>query len=173
MCRLNLSRSQRIVWLLEECKGIDYDIEIYKRGKDMLAPDSLKKIHPLGKSPVISIDASGLSEPLVVAESGLITEYLCEYFAPHLIPKRYQEGKEGQVGGETEQWLRYRYYMHYAEGSLMSLLLIALIMDRKCRLPLAHLMVRLIIAQKFEMLQPRSLSGRLSKRYRLALRVCS
>ena len=99
----------------------------------MLAPQSLKEIHPLGKSPVIGVECSTLSKPLVLAESGAVTEYLCDYFAPHLVPKRYQEGKEGQVGGETEQWIRYRFYMHYAEGSLMSMLIIALIMDRKMR----------------------------------------
>ena len=98
----------------------------------MLAPKSLKEIHPLGKSPVISIAAPTLSQPMVLAESGAMTEYLCDYFAPHLVPKRYQDGKEGQIGGETEQWLRYRYYMHYAEGSLMTMLVIALIVDREC-----------------------------------------
>ena len=97
----------------------------------MLAPAELKKIHPLGKSPIIKVEAPGMAEPFVIAESAFITEYLCDHFAPHLIPKRYQDGKDGQVGGETEQWLRYRFYMHYAEGSLMSMLLIALFMDRK------------------------------------------
>ena len=97
----------------------------------MLAPADLKKVHSLGKSPIVSIKTSNLPEPVVLAESGALTEYLCEYFAQHLVPKRYQDGKEGQIGGETESWLRYRYYMHYAEGSLMTLLLIALIMDRK------------------------------------------
>lgn len=71
-----------------------------------------------------------MESPLVLVESGNITEYLCHYFAPHLIPKRYQEGKDDQIGGETEQWLRYRHYMHYIEGSLMPLLVMALIMDR-------------------------------------------
>lgn len=74
-----------------------------------------------------------MKQPLVIAESGFMTEYLCEYFAPHLIPKKYQDGKDGQVGGETEQWLRYRFYMHYAEGSLMTMLLIAFFMDRELR----------------------------------------
>lgn len=99
----------------------------------MLAPPSLKEVHPLGKSPTISIQTAAAAKPLVIAESGLMTEYCTEYFAPHLAPKRYLAGKEGQVGGETEQWMRYRYYMHYAEGSLMTMLLLALVMDRKLR----------------------------------------
>ncbi|KAK3696514.1 bifunctional glutathione transferase/peroxidase [Vermiconidia calcicola] len=126
---LEQSRSQRIVWLLEECKGIDYTIKTHKRGKDMLAPKELKDVHPLGKSPVIKVE-SPTSEPLVLAESGAIVEYLCDHFATHLVPKRYKDGKDGEVGGETEQWLRYRFYMHYAEGSLMTMLIIALIMDQ-------------------------------------------
>ena len=109
---------------------MDYEIEVYKRSKDMLAPKDLKKIHPLGKSPIIKVEAPDLAEPLVIAESGFMMEYLCDHFATHLVPTRWQEGRENQVGGETEQWLRYRFYMHYAEGSLMTMLLIALIMDR-------------------------------------------
>lgn len=109
---------------------MDFDIVTYKRGSDMLAPAELKKVHPLGKSPVISLKPTPTHESIVIAESGLIFEYCCEYFAQELVPKRYKEGQEGKCGGETEQWLRYRFFMHYAEGSLMTLLLIALIMDR-------------------------------------------
>lgn len=58
-------------------------------------------------------------------------EYLAENFAPHLIPKRYLDGKDGQVGGETEEWLRYRYFMHYVEGSLMGVLVLGLFVDGK------------------------------------------
>nr|POF00728.1 glutathione s-transferase 1 [Quercus suber] len=123
---LDRSRSQRIVWLLEECKGMTYDIKLYKRGADMLAPASLKEIHPLGKSPVISVEAPALAKPLVIAESGTLSDYLTDYFAKDLVPARYLPGKEGQVGGETEQFLRYRYYMHYAEGSLMTLMMLKL-----------------------------------------------
>ena len=97
----------------------------------MLAPEELKKIHPLGKSPIISIQADGMSKPLILAESGLIIEYLVDHFGPHLAPKRYTEGKEGQVGGETEEWIRYRYYMHYGEGSIMPYLVVALVMNSK------------------------------------------
>lgn len=80
------------------------------------------------------MEAAALSKPLVLAETGAISEYLTDHFAPHLVPTRYQEGKEGQVGGETESWLRYRFYMHYTEGSLMSILLLAMFMDSKARL---------------------------------------
>lgn len=93
----------------------------------MLAPPELKKIHPLGKSPLISVQAPGAAEPIVLAESGLIIEYLVDHFGPSLAPKRWQEGKEKQVQGETEEWLRYRYFLHYAEGSLMPYLVTALL----------------------------------------------
>lgn len=98
----------------------------------MLAPPELKKVHPLGKSPVITIKSANTPNGLVLSESGTLTEYVVDHFAQHLAPKRYQEGQDGQVGGETEEWLRYRLYMHYAEGSLMTLLLIGLFVDRKC-----------------------------------------
>ncbi|KAI9811678.1 MAG: hypothetical protein M1832_000712 [Thelocarpon impressellum] len=123
---LEKSRSQRILWLLEELK-VPYDIQTFKRTKEKLAPPELKEIHPLGKSPVVSIEAPGLSEPLILAESSCIIEYLTEHFGKWLEPKQYAEGKEGQVGGETEEWLRYRFFMHYAEGSLMTYLIVALI----------------------------------------------
>ncbi|KAI5242743.1 hypothetical protein E4T42_07571 [Aureobasidium subglaciale] len=122
---LDKSRAQRFIWLLEEC-NVDYNIEIFKRTPEMLAPPELKKVHPLGKSPVIGIHAPGKTEPTILAESGFITEYLTEHFAPHLAPKRYEEGKEGP-GLETEEWLRYRFFMHYAEGSLMALMVTNLI----------------------------------------------
>jgi len=128
--RLEKSRSQRILWLLEELK-IDYELKVYKRGSDMLAPAELKSIHPLGKSPVIGIQASADAEPIILAESGAIVEYLSDHFGQWLIPKRYQEGKEGQVGGETEEWSRWRFYMHYAEGSLMTLNVVALVISSK------------------------------------------
>ncbi|KAK5684931.1 bifunctional glutathione transferase/peroxidase [Elasticomyces elasticus] len=126
---LSQSRSQRIVWLLQECKGIDWELKIYKRTSTSLAPPELKEVHPLGKSPVITIESPAISKPTVLAESGAIAEYLVDYFCQHLAPKRYQDGKEGQVGGESEQWLRYRTMMHYAEGSIMPMLLLAMIMD--------------------------------------------
>ena len=130
--RLEKSRSQRIVWLLEECsKNTAYSVEVYKRQSNKLAPPELKAVHPLGKSPLVTVAAPSLDKPIVLAESAAICEYLCDHFAPHLVPTRYREGFEGKVGGETEQWLRYRFYMHYAEGSLMSLLTVAMIMDSR------------------------------------------
>lgn len=130
---LEKSRSHRILWLLEELK-VDYELKTFKRGKDMLAGPELKEIHPLGKSPVISVDIPGREKPMVVAESGDIVEFICENYGSHLIPQKYQVGKENQIGGETESWLRYRYFMHYAEGSLMSLLIAGLLTERKQQL---------------------------------------
>ncbi|KAI9372613.1 glutathione S-transferase [Aspergillus egyptiacus] len=126
---LEKSRSHRILWLLEEL-NVPYEVKTFKRGKDMLAPEELKKIHPLGKSPVISVESPATPEPVIIAESGLIIEYLCDHFGgDKLIPARYVAGKEGQIGGETEEWLRYRYYMHFAEGSLMPFLVFKLVTD--------------------------------------------
>ncbi|KAL1637928.1 bifunctional glutathione transferase/peroxidase [Neofusicoccum ribis] len=124
---LDKSRSHRILWLLEELK-IDYDLKVFKRTKDKLAPPELKEVHPLGKSPVVGIQAPGADKPIMLAESGAITEYLAEYFGKSWIPTRYQEGKEGQIGGETEAWIRYRFLMHYAEGSIMPLMVISLLL---------------------------------------------
>ncbi|KAL2432594.1 hypothetical protein ABEF95_013860 [Exophiala dermatitidis] len=126
---LEVSRSHRILWLLEEL-GLPYDLKTYKRTKEGLAPPELNKVHPLGKSPVIEIQVRGNEKPIVLAESAAICEYLCDYYGTHLVPKRYREGKEGQIGGESESWLRYRMLMHYAEGSLMPLMLMSLMVQR-------------------------------------------
>ncbi|MGL4617933.1 MAG: glutathione S-transferase family protein [Chroococcidiopsis sp.] len=110
---LNNSRSQRILWLLEEL-GLNYEIKRYERDpKTMLAPASLREVHPLGKSPVITDDA------LTLAESGAIIEYLVE---------RYGEGKLAPASGTVER-LRYTYWLHYAEGSAMPLLVMKLVFD--------------------------------------------
>ena len=93
----------------------------------MLAPAEFKEIHPLGKAPIITIETEGMSKPLALAESGLMVEYLVDHFGPWLAPKRYKEGKEGQIGGETEEWMRYKYFLHYAEGSLMTPLIVAVL----------------------------------------------
>lgn len=107
---LNDSRSQRILWLLEEL-GLDYKIKRYQRDpQTMLAPASLRAVHPLGKSPVITDDA------ITIAESGAIIEYLVE---------RYGQGNLSPPK-ETPEYLRYRYWLHYAEGSLMPPLLLNL-----------------------------------------------
>lgn len=76
---------------------------------------------------MIEIEAPGATagdKPRVeiIAESGWITEYLAEHFATHLVPSHWQPGREGQACGETESWMRYRYFLQYAEGSLLSLM---------------------------------------------------
>ena len=111
---LNNSRSQRVLWLLEEL-GLDYDIKRYERDKKtMLAPPELRKIHPLGKSPVVT------DSDLILAESGAIIEYLVE---------RYGDGCFAP-SRQIPEYLRYRYWLHYAEGSLMSPLLLKLVFDK-------------------------------------------
>lgn len=125
---LEASRSHRVLWLLEEL-GIPYELKTYKRGKDKLADPKLREIHPLGKSPVITVETAASEKPLVIAESAAIVEYLCDYYGKWLVPNRYREGKENEIGGEREQWLRHRFYMHYAEGSIMPLMLMALIVS--------------------------------------------
>ncbi|WP_426690317.1 glutathione S-transferase family protein [Rhodanobacter ginsengiterrae] len=111
---LNNSRSQRILWLLEEL-GVPYQIKRYQRDpKTMLAPPELKAVHPLGKSPVIS------DGELVLAESGAIIEYLADrYGAGRLIPPP-----------GTPARLRCSYWLHYAEGSAMPPLLMKLVFRR-------------------------------------------
>lgn len=131
--RLEQSRSHRILWLLEELQ-LKYELKTFKRRSDKSAPPELKKVHPLGKSPIITIEAPGSSSPLMLAESGAMVEYLCDHFGPArptLVPGRYLPGREGQVGGEREEWMRYRYFMHYAEGSLMPFLVMTLVNDSK------------------------------------------
>jgi len=123
-----VSRSHRILWLLEELQ-IPYELKTYKRGKDKLAPPELKNVHPLGKSPVITIETPNQSQPLVLAESAAIAEYLCDYYGKHLVPTRYQDGENGKIGEETESWVRHRFFMHYAEGSFMPLMLISLLVN--------------------------------------------
>jgi glutathione S-transferase len=113
---------------------LKYELKTFRRRADKLAPAELKEVHQLGKSPVITIEAPGSDKPLVLAESGAIVEYLCDHFGsarPTLVPERYQAGREGQVGGEREEWLRYRYFMHYVEGTLMPFLVMTLVNDSK------------------------------------------
>lgn len=110
---LEASRSQRILWLLEEL-GLEYEIRHYKRDpKTMLAPASLKAVHPLGKSPVIT------DEGVTIAETGAIIEYLIG---------RYGEGRMIPPEGSDER-RRYTYWLHYAEGSAMPFLVMKLVFD--------------------------------------------
>lgn len=108
---LELSRSTRVIWALEEL-GLPYELKTYRRHpKTFRAGPEIKAIHPAGRFPVVSID------DLVLAESGAILEHLAETFGA-LVPT------------EPAERLRYRYWMHFAEGSLMAPLLVALITDR-------------------------------------------
>jgi glutathione S-transferase len=117
---LNNSRSQRVLWLLEEL-DLEYEIKRYQRdAKTMLAPAELRAVHPLGKSPVI-VDGKN-----TLAESGAIIEYLVErYGNGRLIPP-----------AQTPERLRYTYWLHYAEGSAMTPLLLSLIFRRMPTAPM-------------------------------------
>jgi glutathione S-transferase len=111
---LNNSRSQRVLWLLEEL-GLEYELKLYQRDpKTMLAPKSLEAVHPLGKSPVIT------DGDVTIAESGAIVEYLAD---------KYGGGRLRPLTGSPERQ-RYTYWLHYAEGSAMPPLLLKLIFDR-------------------------------------------
>jgi glutathione S-transferase len=111
---LNNSRSHRILWLLEELE-LDYEIVEYQRHpKTMLAPRELREVHPLGKSPVVT------DQGRTVAESGAIIEYVLD---------EYGEGRL-RPAPDSPQYLRYRYWMHYAEGSAMTPFLLKLIFNR-------------------------------------------
>ena len=119
---LNNSRSQRVLWLLEEL-DLPYEVRNYERDRvSMLAPPELLKVHPLGKSPVITEGA------LTLAESGAILEYLVD---------KYGGGRLSPAHG-TDERVRYTYWMHYAEGSLMPPLLLKLVFDRieQAKMPL-------------------------------------
>jgi glutathione S-transferase len=111
---LNNSRSQRILWLLEEL-GLEYQIKPYQRdAKTMLAPPELRAVHPLGKSPVVSDGDQTL------AESGAIIEHLSD---------RYGAGRLAPAFGSPER-IRYLYWLHFAEGSAQPPLLLKLLFDR-------------------------------------------
>jgi glutathione S-transferase len=117
---LNNSRSQRILWLLEEL-GCEYEIRKYQRDpRTLLAPAELRRVHPLGKSPVITNGAE------TIAESGAIIEYLVD---------TYGNGRLRPPAGTPER-RRYTYWLHYAEGSAMTPLLLKLIFSRLPRGPM-------------------------------------
>ncbi len=112
---LENSRSQRVLWMLEEL-GLPYEVKRYERNKaTMLAPPELKRIHPLGKSPVIQ----DTDENRVIAETGAIVEYLVDK-------------ADGRLGAPANRdaALRYRFWLHYAEGSMMPPLLVMLVLGR-------------------------------------------
>jgi len=110
---LENSRSQRILWLLEEL-GLDYEVRRYERDrKTMRAPPALRRVYPLGKSPLIEHDGR------VLAETGAILDYLVDLAGGRLGPPPDCDGA-----------LRYRHFLHYAEGSLMPPLLVMLVLRR-------------------------------------------
>jgi glutathione S-transferase len=113
---LNNSRSQRVLWLLEEL-GVPYEVKRYERNaQTMLAPPELLAVHPLGKSPIITDD--GITDgDKTVAETGAIVEYLVE---------TYGQGRLVPAAGTPER-LRWTYWLHYAEGSAMTPLLLKLV----------------------------------------------
>ena len=115
---LENSRSQRVLWMLEEL-GLPYEIKRYERDRrTMLAPPELKRVHPLGKSPVIE-DIADAGGRRVVAETGAIVEYLVDK-------------ADGRLGAPAprEDALDYRFWLHYAEGSMMPPLLVKLVLAR-------------------------------------------
>jgi glutathione S-transferase len=117
---LNNSRSQRILWLLEEL-GVPYDIKRYQRNaKTLLAPPELKAVHPLGKSPLVEEDGQ------VLAESGAIVEHLAD---------RYADGRLARPHGSPAR-VQYIYWLHYAEGSAMPPLLLKLLFDKILAAPM-------------------------------------
>jgi glutathione S-transferase len=107
---LENSRSQRILWLLEEL-ALPYEIIHYKRSTIMAAPPEMKRLHPLGKAPIIEEDGT------IIAETGAIIEYIVETAG-------------GRLGAPPERAaaLRYRYFMHYAEGSMMTAVLMRMVL---------------------------------------------
>jgi len=117
---LNNSRSQRILWLLEEL-GLPYEVKRYERDPaTMSAPPELTAVHPLGKSPVIT------DGDVTVAESGAIIEYILE---------TYGEGRLQPAKGTAEK-RQFNFFMHYAEGSLMPFLLMRLVFRRLPKQPM-------------------------------------
>lgn len=116
---LENSRSQRVLWLLEEL-GVDYEVVRYQRDKLTLrAPASLRALHPLGKSPLLTEGDE------TFAETGAIIEYVVE---------KYGQGRLIPATG-TQELLRYRYWLHYAEGSAMPPLLMKLVFGRIANAP--------------------------------------
>ena len=121
---LNNSRSQRVLWLLEEL-ALVYEVKRYERdAKTMLAPAALKAVHPLGKSPVITDNGH------TVAESGAIVEYLVDRAGENRGASRLKPAPG------TAEALRYTYWLHYAEGSAMTPLLMALVFAQIPKAPM-------------------------------------
>lgn len=110
---LQCSRSFRILWALEELGIDDYQVELYQRTSSYAAPEDLKQIHPLGKAPILVDDGD------VIVESAVILDYL---------QQRYDQQQQFRPQDVKDQ-RQYYYWMHYAEGSLMPLLVMTLVMN--------------------------------------------
>jgi glutathione S-transferase len=145
------------MWLMEKL-SLTYSVKTYKRSPTGMASPELKEVHKMGKLPILSIEmpqtstsestattaTSQIKPPLVLAESAVIMEYLLDHFGgweSGLVPARYEsEAKDGNDAGrlaqESEAWLRYRYYMHFAEGSFMSIMQVALVFNCQFSPPL-------------------------------------
>lgn len=127
---LNNSRSQRILWLLEEL-ALPYEIRRYERdAQTMLAPPELRKIHPLGKSPLITDNGK------VLAESGAIIEYILD---------TYGKGKMRPEPG-TDEGLKFNFWLHYAEGSAMQPLFLTLLFSKMPKQPMPFFVRPLVAA---------------------------
>jgi glutathione S-transferase len=113
VCHLSTSRSERIVWLMEEL-ALEYRLEVFQREPNGAAPAPMKALHALGKAPMIR------DGDLVLAESGAIVEY---------VVNRHGGGRLA-VAPDAPEYAGYLYWLHFAEGSLMSLMLIALVLSR-------------------------------------------
>ncbi|MCH7337928.1 glutathione S-transferase [Acinetobacter sp. NIPH 2699] len=109
---LQCSRSFRILWALEEL-GVDCQVEYYPRSASYTAPESLKQIHPLGKAPIL-VDGEQ-----VIVESAVILDYLQQKY----------DGQQQFKPQQADAQMQYSYWMHYAEGSLMPLLVMTLVMN--------------------------------------------
>ena len=137
---LNNSRSQRILWMLEELNK-DYEIIFYERDFNTLqAPETLRKVHNLGKSPIISDNCSG--EEIIIRESGAIIQYLLQTYGQKsslMIPK---------YGTQLER--DYLYWLHFSEGSLMPPLLLRLVFERikKAKVPFFVKPIIKVVANK-------------------------
>ncbi len=126
---LNNSRSQRILWLLEEL-AVPYELKLYQRDpKTSLAPDSLRQVHPLGKSPVITDNGQ------TVAESAVIIEYILETYG------------NGRLKPETKtaESLKFSYWLHYAEGSAMPPLLLSLVFAKIKKQPVPFFIKPIVV----------------------------
>lgn len=129
---LNKSRAFRVLWLLDHL-NITYEIVPYERTPGFRAPESLKKIHPLGRSPILEVEYKDNGRKDIVAESGYIFQYVLEHF-----------DKEGKLNNsDPQQAEKIKYYLHYAEGSLQPPLffefILGLAKNAKLMFPLSYL----------------------------------